>query len=203
MSRSCAGFTLLELAVVLVVLGLLLGGLLMPLATQVDVARIRETNDALDKVEEALLGFAIANGNRLPCPASDELGLEDCSVAVEGFLPWRTLGVGRYDAWGRTFRYRPDGAYVAAVGFPPDTTSGLEVRDRAGTVLTAADPNAPAAIIFSTGKNVEADAGNKTPPSDEIYTQGVYAEDTFDDILVWLSKNTMVSRLAAAGTWPP
>ena len=206
MISRCAGFTLIELAIVLVVLGLLLGGLLMPLATQVDIVRIKKTNDSLDKVQEALLGFAIINGNRLPCPDNSGDGLEDnpCpSPMVEGDLPWRTLGVGRYDAWGQAFRYRPDDAYVAGIGFNPGTTGGLVVQDRSGTPLTAPDPNGPGAIVFSTGKNTAPDDRNATPPVDGTYTQDVYLEGAFDDILIWISRNTLVSRLVAAGTWPP
>ncbi len=215
MNRSL-GFTLVELAIVLVVLGLLLGGLLMPLATQIDIVRIKETNDALDKVQEALLGFAIASpNNRLPCPdTQNNDGLEDwpCTPVTEGDLPWRTLGVGRFDAWGRTFRYHPDGNFVNTVGFPPDTAGHLLVQDRGGTQLTpftnCASPtgNGPAAIVFSLGKNGVADEENAVSnscPSAHVYTQDTYVEGTYDDILIWLSKNILVSRLTAAGTWPP
>ena len=202
--KSCHGFTLIELAVVLIVLGLMLGALLVPLATQIDVTRIQETNNYLDAVQEALLGFAIANANRLPCPDTTGAdGIEDSPCAgVEGSLPWRTLGVGRQDAWGQTLLYRPDDQFVQAIPFPPDTSGGLAAQDRSGTPLTAPDPDGPAAIVFSVGKNGVADFNNATP-ADGLYTQDVYTENVFDDLLIWVSKNTLVSRLAAAGTWPP
>ncbi len=213
------GFTLVELAIVLVVLTLVLGGLLMPLATQVDIVRIKKTNDALDQVQEALLGYAIANNNRLPCPDRDGDGFEDnpCPPVVsEGNLPWKTLGVGRHDAWGREFRYHPDENFVVAVGFPPDTAGKLLVQDRRETLLTPLttcnDPtkNGPAAIVFSIGKNAKPDAENENindcggvQPSVHVYTEDTYLEGTYDDILIWMSKNVLINRLVAAGTWPP
>jgi prepilin-type N-terminal cleavage/methylation domain-containing protein len=41
-----AGFTLVEMAIVLVIVGLLLGGLLMPLSAQIEQRRIGETQKA-------------------------------------------------------------------------------------------------------------------------------------------------------------
>jgi prepilin-type N-terminal cleavage/methylation domain-containing protein len=67
-SRRERGFSLIELAVVLMIVGLLLGGLLMPLASQRDLESIRTTEKALNDIRDVLLGFAAANG-RLPCPA--------------------------------------------------------------------------------------------------------------------------------------
>ena len=120
-----AGFTLVELAIVLVVVALLLGGLLVPLTMQIEQQKIRETQKAMDEIKEALIGYAIAN-NRLPCPDSDLDGLENpptptvalntpvvgqttqtfsCPV-VEGGLPYQTLGVSREDGWNNRFRYR-------------------------------------------------------------------------------------------------
>lgn len=67
------GFTLIEMAVVLLVVTLLLGGLLVPLATQVQQRKISETQQMLEDIKEALFGFAashVATDNHpyLPCP---------------------------------------------------------------------------------------------------------------------------------------
>lgn len=62
------GFTLIELAMVLLIVALLIGGLLMPLSAQYEVRGRQETEKALANIREALIGFAVVNG-RLPCPA--------------------------------------------------------------------------------------------------------------------------------------
>lgn len=118
-----SGFTLTELAIVLLIVGLLIGGMLMPLGAQDDLRRNAETRKTLDDIQEALLGFAAANG-RLPCPATattkgieDPAGGGDCDVNVGtnsygGFVPAATLGITRtntdgyaVDAWGNPIRY--------------------------------------------------------------------------------------------------
>ena len=69
MTARSRGFTLAEIAVAVAVLALLLGGLLIPLSTQLEGARQREAQRALELIREALVGYALANG-RLPCPAA-------------------------------------------------------------------------------------------------------------------------------------
>lgn len=44
------GFSMVELAVVILIMGLLLGGLVMPLATQRDNARLREGQEQLESI---------------------------------------------------------------------------------------------------------------------------------------------------------
>jgi len=123
------GFSLLEMAVVILIIGLLLGGLIQPLSSQRDKARIVETEAQLDEIRTALLGFAAING-RLPCPTLDGFnGMEAVQLAANvtitncqdaggfefshGFIPGNTLGLsGTYnpqgfllDAWGSPIRY--------------------------------------------------------------------------------------------------
>lgn len=117
------GFTLTEMAVVLVIMALLVGGMLLPLAAQDEIRRTSETQATMKGAVEALLGFAAANG-RLPCPGTaDSNGIEkfatggnasngSCSNFYDGFLPGATLGLapldsqGRVlDAWGNPLRY--------------------------------------------------------------------------------------------------
>ncbi|MDD5329059.1 MAG: type II secretion system protein [Sulfuricella sp.] len=112
------GFTLVEMAVVLAIVGLLLGGTLIPLSARIENRRVEETRQALDEIREALVGFAVVNG-RLPCPAPAATatgtvgaGLEPAPVLAggcantAGVLPWATLGVGETDAWGNRYTYR-------------------------------------------------------------------------------------------------
>jgi prepilin-type N-terminal cleavage/methylation domain-containing protein len=146
------GFTLIELAIVLVIVGLVLGGLIVPLASQVQSRKVGETESAMRNNNEALLGFAIANG-RLPCPATIATnGLENrrndnaAAGAIDastdgcrggnyvGFLPWATLGVAESDVWGNRYLYRvtneftraKDDATALSCASPPPVVPGTE-----------------------------------------------------------------------------
>jgi prepilin-type N-terminal cleavage/methylation domain-containing protein len=118
------GFTLTELAIVMMIVALLAGGLLMTLAAQNDNRELVETRRTLESARDALMGFAIANG-RLPCPAIAASGGREapltggpCTLTLDGsagevgFLPAITLGIGPtnnvgqlLDAWGNPVRY--------------------------------------------------------------------------------------------------
>lgn len=67
-SHRPSGFTLIELAMVLFIVSLLIGGLLLPLSAQNEIRGRQDTEKALANIREALIGFAVVNG-RLPCPA--------------------------------------------------------------------------------------------------------------------------------------
>lgn len=110
------GFTLIELAVVLAIVGLLLAGTVATLAAQVESRNRVDTQRRLDEAKELLLGFALVNG-RLPCPGTasgDEAGggAAACASSYAGFLPARTIGFQPtdaagfgLDAWGQRIRY--------------------------------------------------------------------------------------------------
>jgi prepilin-type N-terminal cleavage/methylation domain-containing protein len=111
-------FTLVELAVVLAIVGLLIGSLMYALSAQFDQRAREQTQRSLEQAREAVLGFAIANG-RLPCPAStassggeSPAGGGDCTNYYDGFLPAVTLGFQpvdsdgfALDAWNNRIRY--------------------------------------------------------------------------------------------------
>ena len=66
---SQSGFTLVELTIVLIIVGLLVGSLIPPLSSRIDQRNYNETRQQLNEIREALIGFAVANG-RLPRPAT-------------------------------------------------------------------------------------------------------------------------------------
>ena len=59
--KTRAGFTLIEVAIVLAILGALLGALLIPLGAQIDARNYRAARSDLNQVNEALLGYAMGN----------------------------------------------------------------------------------------------------------------------------------------------
>ena len=73
--NKIAGFSLIEMAMGLVIIGLLVGSLLVPGVEQSTQQKIKLTQQTLEEIKTALLGFAEAN-NRLPCPAIDSKGKE-------------------------------------------------------------------------------------------------------------------------------
>ncbi len=109
------GFTLIELAIVLVIITILVGGLAVPLSAQIQARRVAETNKTIEEAREAIVGYAMTHrnpGNKpyLPCPDTNGDGIEETRSASKcpqqtGFLPWVTLGAGAQDAWGNRLLY--------------------------------------------------------------------------------------------------
>jgi prepilin-type N-terminal cleavage/methylation domain-containing protein len=143
-TNSENGFTLVELSIVLVIVALLVGGMLIPLSAQRDIQNTNETQRQLASINEALLGFAAANG-RLPCPASPATsGTENpasggaCINTWDGFVPAVTLGITPtnaqgyvIDSWGNPIRY----AVTTANSNAFTTANGMSAAWVAATVL--------------------------------------------------------------------
>jgi prepilin-type N-terminal cleavage/methylation domain-containing protein len=170
--HDSGGFTLVELAVVIAIVALLLGAILTPLATQHQARKSKETERSLRDIKEALIGFAMSNNGRLPCPDTDGDGLENTAAPVppepanctnvEGILPWQTLGVMPADSWGRFYRYRVTQEFAfpvrtgePATASPPERlalndTGILTVNTRGDDPTTAPPPSETKAVIAMT-----------------------------------------------------
>jgi len=119
------GFTLVEIAIVLLIVTILLGYTVALFPRQQELKQYREVDRKMDEIIAAIVGFAQVNG-RLPCPAIPiSAGVEDGGGAAEcnnfgGFVPVNTLGIsGRLNAdsllldpWGNPYRY-----YVSSSDF--------------------------------------------------------------------------------------
>lgn len=190
------GFTLIEIAVVLVVVGLLIGSFIGTFADRIEATRRDNTKKQLEDIKLAIIGFAGATG-RLPCPTTATgAGLEQpvgggACTAQHGFVPTSTLSLsGAFnrdglllDSWGNPIRYSVTTADANAfttdgVGGIKDTgmaalTPDLVVcsGDSASAVDCTGGPNKLAGnvpfIVLSLGKDGGEFITNLAPNSDQ------------------------------------
>ncbi|MDP2811430.1 MAG: prepilin-type N-terminal cleavage/methylation domain-containing protein [Rhodocyclaceae bacterium] len=211
--RFARGFTLTEMAVVLVIVALLLGGMLMPISAQQDIRYVTETQKQLADITEALHGYAASHAAGdskpyLPCPDTDGDGAEDRSGSAcanqEGTLPWADIGLGRLDAWNNALRYRVAAAFSSnAAGFTLSSAGDLRVCESSAcaTVIATALP----VVILSRGKNGAAiPAGADEMENADGDTDFVQHTQTsgYDDLVIWLSPNILFNRMISAGRLP-
>ena len=170
--KQTHGFTLIELAIVLVIITILIGGLAVPLAAQIQARRIAETKKTLEEAHHALVGYAMSHPSTtnpdkpyLPCPDTDGDGREnrpgDSCTNADGWFPWADLGTGSQDAWGNRLRYsvetreyadRSRGLPNLALLTPPYATLNLK-RICRSSACTSIDAIYLPAVVFSHGPN--------------------------------------------------
>lgn len=207
-AKKPQGFSLVELAVVLVLIGIVMTmGLKMVTAT-LENASYSETKAKQELIKTALVGFLRTNG-RLPCPdnsgsAAVASGVEvsPChATAADGYgvVPWITLGIPRdsvVDGWGNYFTYRVANGTGGSknwtsrtAGTPFDInelrtpTAALTIQelDAAGTALVTTNPRA-VIVLLSHGKNgfgaKTTKVGARLPTSDAGAGEATNGTDT-------------------------
>lgn len=213
-NKNQNGFSLVELSIVLVVIGLMLGGIIGSTSALIQTAQSHEADKELELIRESLIGFLLANG-RLPCADSDGDGMED-TCADDGNLPFAQLGVSRRDPWGGDYLYHVDTDF-ADEPFPATTPSSsftltepdparINVRDGIGagtnTVATGM-----AVIVVSSGLNGSdgSDDEDENTDGDHTFVQKIYSTKTgeeFDDRLMWISPMILRAKMLEAGRLP-
>lgn len=170
MKRCARGFTLTEIAIVLAIMGLLLGSTLFTLTAQVESRNRADTQRRLEDARDLLVSFALVNG-RLPCPGTtsgDEAGggTAACVASYGGFLPARTIGFQPtdsagfgLDAWGNRVRYAVSatqwGAAPARFTRQHGPAAAWSISQKpADLVVCSASPAVAAALACDAGTSL-------------------------------------------------
>jgi len=166
--KNCSGkrgLTLIEMAIVLVIIGLLVSvgaALIGPLTKR---AKLTETREIVKNAYESVLGFAISN-KRLPNQLTD-------------------LGIKSTDAYLNSLIY-----YKAYADTPPMYNMCTSV----GTYLTINDQGANktnvAFVLFSAGENRVNDTGTASP-----FTIQVPGVSGYDDIVLYVDIDTLRQKV--------
>lgn len=178
-SRKTSGFTLVEIAMVLLIVGLLLGGLVPVLSTQMNIQRSNNTQKQLSEITEALAGFAVVNG-RLPCPASATSNGQEsfctnatgscgpslttyqthgrCTNPYDGLVPASSLGITPVDSQGFTLDSWNNRTRYAVTTYWDATNSIYSFTTANGISTTGLSTASPNLFVCSTATGISGSA---------------------------------------------
>jgi type II secretory pathway pseudopilin PulG len=221
-SADFSGFTLVELAVVMFVVALLVGGLLMPLSAQNELRQREDTHKLIADARDALMGYAASTG-RVPCPALTALAGESPAgghcAQQSGFLPALTLGVPAVDPWGRSLRYAVATSYTATntdtsvvttytdapttakqIALLPSGSEKIAVASDLRTCSTGGDNRY---VIFGIASTCAAPAVSINDATIvAIWSDGKDDTTTADDILIFPALPALAGIMIKAGAAP-
>ncbi len=196
------GYTLVELVIVLLILGLLLAGILGPLSVRIEQKERQRAQEQLEEIRDAIYGFAITYG-RLPCPDSlSNDGLEDLVGTfpsrtcqnLQGNIPWQDLQVLQNDPWGNAYIYKVTGSFADENGVtsftPPTACTGSTAANVSFAVCSEGNMNIfdgtggtkiidkIPAIVISKGKH-NLPAEDSTDEQENTDADNIFVSKTF------------------------
>lgn len=213
-TRTQKGFTLIEIAMVVFIIGLITSGLLLGMGGIIDSAKYKDDQQRLKDIKTALLTYA-AKEKHLPCPDTDNTGEQNRNgnncLSAQGFLPYLDLGTHAYNAYNQRFYYQItdiNSPYfndtTPTPNFDDATNSGnLEVCENwNGSACTARLAKELPLVVVSFGKNSAEAWGGSTNGTPNGCSAPLSAEEQLncdldtmfyqahlvDDTLIWLSQ---------------
>ena len=180
------GFTLVELAVSLVVIGLLIGlgtAMVGPLMNSI---KVRESRENLGAAVESLNGWAAAN-NRLP----------DTTTAASSITLFSNVVRNSTDAWTRPFIYLYD------TNLAPATATQDTICGRKTTFITLTDSSTGALVqhvaylVLSQGEDAVPDTkiGGVAVTSGPRAAATSIAADTTSDLVRWTTLGELQQKI--------
>ncbi|RLB08731.1 MAG: hypothetical protein DRG27_05325 [Deltaproteobacteria bacterium] len=203
--KSQKGFTLIEIAIVMVILGILLGGGIPLFRSLMEQKKRNETISYMKEVKEVLISYAKIYG-RLPFADTDGDGVED-SNSYYGFLPYVTLSVSPVDSYSRHLKYEVNRNLTIDKNTTCTTIrSGLVGNPKVVDSDGSTKPFSVAAVIVSAGRG---DADNDGDVFDKISSGSFTGDNTdgrpnyiryppinsFDDIVRYISGYEIYSKV--------
>jgi prepilin-type N-terminal cleavage/methylation domain-containing protein len=160
---SRKGFTLIEIAFVLVLIGILAGFGAQMLPMLVKQNKLKDDRALVKEAKNAIIGYALATG-RLPYASISTNGLPTAG-RLNGYLPWSTLGISSKDAYQTTLFYAVDLHLTTAGSVTKAVLNPLIATPPPAGQNLYTDFPAPGAIrvafvVISAGENRRVDSRN-------------------------------------------
>ena len=122
-SKSQAGFTLIEIMVVVFILGLLVTLVAPKIIGRTDQARVTKAAADIKAIEESLHLFKLDNGF-YPSTGEGLSALVEPPPRAKGFSPDGYLSKVPIDPWGNEYAYLSDGRRIFIMSFGADGVEG-------------------------------------------------------------------------------
>ncbi len=225
--RHQRGFTLIEIAVVLLILSVILIAAMGVINAQVKKFGYEQTDKHREVVGEYLKMYLRTN-RHLPCADNDQDGIENrtgpnptdaCDAnAYEGVVPYVTLGLDRdlaLDGWENFFTYRVTPNWTISNTFAIGSgnlgildnidTTGAGATEESVVALISHGPNGVGAFNIS-GQNANATDADEidnqvgTGHANEYNKRPVTAGSDYDDLVLALESTDLLSPLFADGS---
>ncbi|HIJ85105.1 MAG: prepilin-type N-terminal cleavage/methylation protein [Magnetococcales bacterium] len=230
-SRRCnpTGFSLVEMSVVMLTLSVVIGGGISTLSGVREKQQRQKSDSSMEKIQEALLGYAIANGY-FPCPDVGVNAMNGANANFDGgedrngtvcrnsfgVLPWRDLSLQPRDSWLNYYSYHVATGYSNS-SQPLQCNAASTLKIVEGTRLFA--DNVPF-VVVSHGKNgmghinptpsgpgsyvtrtaVSGDEVENADPDDPDHNKAeTYFQNAGDDHVLYMSPMLLKTKLMDAG----
>ncbi|MDG6774775.1 type II secretion system protein [Thiomicrorhabdus sp. ZW0627] len=151
MVKNLRGFTLVEIAIVLAIIGLVFGAGFTTLGAYIDNANQSHTMGNLQVTKRAMLDYVLVN-RHMPCPDTDNDGVENrtgiACTSSKGTVPFDDLGLGfdvTSDDYGNVFAY----------GINTDATNAVAIVNSANSASYFGNQSPPAFTL-------------QTPPTTDV-----------------------------------